>query len=40
MEFQKISNVLNTTLDDKDLPKFITRKWIEVHNQSEKKLQC
>ena len=36
MEFQKIVNFLDTTSDDKDLPRFITKKWIEVHDQSEK----
>ena len=36
MEFQKIMTFLNTTFDDKDLPKFVTKKWIEVYDQSEK----
>ena len=36
MEFQKIVNFLGTTSDDKDLPKFVTIKWIEVYDQSEK----
>ena len=36
MEFQKILNLLDTTSDNKDLPKFITKKWIEVYDQSEK----
>ena len=36
MEFQKIVNFLDTTSDDKDLPRFITKKWIEVYDQSEK----
>ena len=36
MEFQKIINFLDTTSDDKDLPKFATKKWIEVYYQSEK----
>ena len=36
MEFQKIVNLLHTTSDDKDLPRFVTKKWIEVHDQSEK----
>ena len=35
MEFQKITNFLDITSDNKDLPKFITKKWIEVHDQSE-----
>ena len=34
LEFQKILNLLNTTSDDKDLPRFVTRKWIEVYVQS------
>ena len=37
MEFQKIVNFLDTTSDDKDLPRFVTKKWIEVYHQSEKK---
>ena len=36
MEFQKIANFLGTTLDDKDLPRFVTKKWIEVNDQTEK----
>ena len=36
MEFQKIINLLNITSDDKDLPRCVTKKWIEVHDQSEK----
>ena len=36
MEFQKIVNFLNTTNEDKDLPRFVTNKWIEVYDQSEK----
>ena len=34
MEFQKIANLLDTTSDDKDLPRFVTKKWIEVYDQS------
>ena len=34
MEFQKIVNFINTTSDDKDLPRFVTKKWIEVYDQS------
>ena len=34
MEFQKIVSFLDTTSDDKDLPRFITKKWIEVYDQS------
>ena len=36
MEFQKIINLLDTTFDNKDLPRFVTKKWIEVYDQSEK----
>ena len=32
MEYQKINNLLGTTLDE--VPRFITKKWIEVHDQS------
>ena len=34
MEFQKIANFLDTSPDYKELPKFVTKKWIEVHDQS------
>ena len=34
IEFQKISNFLDITSDNKDLPKFLTKKWIEVYDQS------
>ena len=37
MELQRIINLLDTTSDDKDLPRFATKKWIEVYDQSEKK---
>ena len=36
MEFQKITNILDITSDNKDLPKFVTKKWIKVYDQSEK----
>ena len=36
MELQKITNFLDTNIDDKDLPRFVTKKWIEVYDQSEK----
>ena len=32
MEYQKIINLLGTTLDE--VPRFINKKWIEVHDQS------
>ena len=35
MEFQKITNFLDITTDNKDLPRFFTKKWIEVYDQSE-----
>ena len=35
MEFQKIINFLDTISDNKDLPKFVTKKWIEVYDQSQ-----
>ena len=36
MRFPKILNFLDTTSDDKHLPRFVTKKWIEVYDQSEK----
>ena len=36
MEFQKIVNLLDTTFDDKNLPRFVSKKWIEIYDQSEK----
>ena len=33
MEFQKIVNFFDIT---SDLPRFVTKKWIEVYDQSEK----
>ena len=35
MDFQKIVNFLDTLSDNKDLPKFVTKKWIEVCDQSQ-----
>ena len=34
MDFQKIVNLLDTSSDDKDLPRFVTEKSIEVYDQS------
>ena len=34
MEFQKIAILFDTTLGYKDLPRFVTKKWIEVYDQS------
>ena len=36
MEFKKIANFLNTTADDKDLPRFVTKKCIKVYDQPKK----
>ena len=36
MEFQKIISLLDTTSDNKDLPRFASRKLVEVYDQSEK----
>ena len=36
MEFQKIANFDDRTSDGKDLRRFVTKKWIEVYDQSEK----
>ena len=35
MEFQKVVNFLDRTSDNKDLTKFVTKKWIEVYDQSQ-----
>ena len=35
MEFQKIVNFLHITSDNKDLPKFVTKIWIRIYDQSE-----
>ena len=32
MEYQKITNLLGITIDE--IPRFITKKWVEVHDQS------
>ena len=32
MEYQKITNLLGTMLDE--VPRFITKKWVKVHDQS------
>ena len=34
IEFQKIANFLDKTSDDKNLPRFVTKKWIEIYDQS------
>ena len=34
MEFQKNVNFLDTTSDDKDLARLVTKKWVEVYDQS------
>ena len=33
-EFQKIVNLLDTTSDDKDIPRFVHKNWIEFYDQS------
>ena len=35
MEFQKVTNFLDITSDNKDLPRFVTKKWIAAYDQSE-----
>ena len=35
MEFQKMVIFLDLTSDNKDLPKFVTKKWVEVYDQSQ-----
>ena len=35
MEFQKVVNLLDTTSDDKNSPRFITKQWTEFNDQSE-----
>ena len=35
MEFQKIVNFIDITSDNKNLPKFVTKKWIEVYDKSQ-----
>ena len=35
-EFQKIADFLDTIFDNKYLSKFVTKKWIEVYDKSEK----
>ena len=32
MEYQKITNLLRTTLDE--VPRFITKRWVKVYDQS------
>ena len=36
IEFQKIVHLLDTTSDDKDLLRIVTKKRIEVYDQSER----
>ena len=35
MEFQQIKNFLDITFDNKNLPRCITKKWVEVYDQSQ-----
>ena len=32
MEYQKVTKLLGTTIDE--IPRFTTKKWVEVHDQS------
>ena len=32
MEFQEITSFLDSTSDDKDLPRFLTKQWIEAYD--------
>ena len=34
MKFQRIANLFDTTFDDKDIPRFVTKTWIEVYDQT------
>ena len=34
MRFQEMVYLLDTTSDDKDLQRFVTRKWIELYDES------
>ena len=34
MEYEKIINLLGTITDNNKIPRFITKKWIEIHDQS------
>ena len=36
MEFQKIVNFFDMTFDDKSLPRFVTKKWIEFCDPSDR----
>ena len=33
MEYQTIINLLGKTIDSKKLPRYVTRKWIEIYDQ-------
>ena len=35
MEFQNIVNFIGATCDNKNLATFVTKKWIEVYDQSQ-----
>ena len=35
IEFRKIVSFLDKTFDNKNLPKFVTKKWIEFYDQSQ-----
>ena len=38
MEFQKIINFLDITSDNKYLPRYVTKKWVEVYEKITRKL--
>ena len=35
MEFQKIKNLLDICSENKYLPRYVTKKWVEVYDQSQ-----
>ena len=35
MEFQKIKNLLDISSENKYLPRYVTKKWVEVYDQSQ-----
>ena len=35
MEFQRVKNFLDITFDNKNLPRYITKKCVEVYDQSQ-----
>ena len=39
MKFEKITYLLDITSNNKDLPKFVTKKWIEVYMINQKNIR-